>query len=279
MFRGKTLIALGTLAAAALLAAGCSGISSQFTADEPFSRSFDVSGAPRIIVETFNGSIDVQTGEAGQVDIDGTKRGSGASQTEAQADLKNVEVSMTQEGDTIRMVARRTDSAFNTGSSGASFDLIVPAGATLDLRSSNGGLASIGVTGDVTMRTSNGEIDVRGGAGRLDLQTSNGRIRIEAQDAAVDAHTSNGAIDFRGALADGEHVFDTSNGSLDITLPSDARFRIDADTSNGKVTTDFAVTVSGSLEDDQLKGTVGDNPSISIRATSSNGSISIRKGS
>ena len=258
MFRGKTLIALGTLAAAALLAAGCSGISSQFTADEPFSRSFDVSGAPRIIVETFNGSIDVQTGEAGQVDIDGTKRGSGASQTEAQADLKNVEVSMTQEGDTIRMVARRTDSAFNTGSSGASFDLIVPAGATLDLRSSNGGLASIGVTGDVTMRTSNGEIDVRGGAGRLDLQTSNGRIRIEAQDAAVDAHTSNGAIDFRGALADGEHVFDTSNG---------------------KVTTDFAVTVSGSLEDDQLKGTVGDNPSISIRATSSNGSISIRKGS
>ena len=34
----------------------------------------------------------------------------------------------------------------------------------------------------------------------------------------------------------------TSNGSLVITLPASAQFAVDADTSNGKITSDFAVT-------------------------------------
>jgi hypothetical protein len=272
----RALLAAGLLTAALALTGCFAG--GDITAEEVISESFPVGAAPRVVVETFNGRIDVNAGTDGQVAVEATKRGAGFTRAEAEDDLKNVLVTMTQEGDTLRIRAERTDAPFVTGNTGASFVVSVPTGAALELRTSNGQITTFDVTGDVFAQTSNGEIDVRGGAGRLDLGTSNGRIEIEARDARVDAGTSNGRISFRGSLAEGDHRFDTSNGSIDITLPSDARFRIDASTSNGDVSTEFPVTVSGSLDDNELRGTVGENPSVSIIATSSNGSIDIRQG-
>jgi DUF4097 and DUF4098 domain-containing protein YvlB len=270
------LFGLGLLLVAALALGGCIG--GNITAEETVSQSFDMGVSPRIVVETFNGRIDVKAGAEGRVAVDVVKRGAGFSQTEAEADLQNVEVTMIQEGDTLRIVARRTDSALVTGNSGASVDLSVPPGSSLDLRSSNGNIDSFGVTGGVTMDTSNGSLEVRGGAGRLDLNTSNGEIEIEADEALVDASTSNGRITFRGSLADGDQRFRTSNGRIAITLPAGTRFRIDASTSNGDVSTDFPVTLSGSARDNELAGRVGENPAMSITATSSNGDIDIRQG-
>ena len=62
---------------------------------------------PRVVVETFNGKIKVITGAGDTVQANVTKRGSGNTQSAAQDDLKNIEVSMTQAGDTVRIVARR----------------------------------------------------------------------------------------------------------------------------------------------------------------------------
>ena len=63
-----------------------------------------------------------------------------------------------------------------------------------------------------------------------------------------------------------------------ITLPASARFHIDADTSNGKVTSDFPVSVTGGAGDTELRGSVGQNPAVSIEAHTSNGDIEIRQG-
>src|SRR3989304_2278979 len=48
-----------------------------------------------------------------------------------------------------RAAAERPDGPFATGHSGASFILSVPAGATRELRTSNGQITAFGVTGDV----------------------------------------------------------------------------------------------------------------------------------
>src|SRR5512147_360676 len=77
-----------------------------FTAEEVVSKSFSTDGTPRVIVETFNGGIDVITGSNPSVNVKVTKRGGGNSQSEADADLKNVEVTMTQDGGTLRIAAR-----------------------------------------------------------------------------------------------------------------------------------------------------------------------------
>jgi hypothetical protein len=283
----------------AAIAVGCmvkvSGLSSD-TATEDVEKSFAVGKTPRVVVEMFNGAIDVVSGvEEDKVRAKVTKRGAGASKEEAEDDLVNVEVAMVQDGDTIRVVARRAEGKPNPGNSGASAVVEVPTGAVLDLRSSNGAVNVVGRTGPVTAKSSNGAIKVKGGrgplqlatsnaaitvegaGGKLDLNTSNGGITIAARDAEVNAHTSNGGIRFSGTLAEGEHVLHSSNGGLTLTLPEDARFRVDAATSNGRITSAFAVKEKGGQSKTHLRGTVGDDPAASLKLSTSNGGIKIEK--
>jgi len=274
----KTFIIAAVLFAVASLGCGGTVNIGRYTAEEVVSKSFDVSGAPHVVVETFNGSIEVTTGAANTVKADVTKRGAGSTQAAAQEDLKNINVSMTQEGNTIHITARRTEQTINTGNSGAQADVQVPAGAILELRTSNGRLSVTGSTGDVTARTSNGRIDIKGSTGRLKLDTSNGTIEIESESAVVTAQTSNGQINFAGALAPGDHSFRSSNGRITLALPSGASFRLDADTSNGRVTSEFALNQSSGADEKHLLGVVGENPSMSIEAHTSNSNIEINQG-
>ena len=266
-----------------------------FTAEETVTQSFTPAASPRIVVEMFNGSVDVVTGSDNTVKVDVIKRGGGVSQQAAEDDLKNVEVTMTQDGDTIRVVAKRTDQRVDIGNSGASAKLRVPEGAILDLRSSNGPITASGPVSDVSAQTSNGPIDVRGSLGQLDLNTSNGPITINGGSGSIDIETSNGPIDitadnavvngrtsngpfrFSGSLAQGRSEMRTSNGNIVVTLPANAQFVVNADTSNSKVSSDFAVTAQD-FSDNHLRGTVGNDPGTTLELHTSNGPIEIRQG-
>jgi DUF4097 and DUF4098 domain-containing protein YvlB len=267
------------------------------TAQEEVQKSFQTSKTPRVVVEMFNGGIDIVCGvEEGKVAAKVTKRGAGATQEEAEDDLTNVKVQMVQEGDTVRILARRAEDKPNPGNSGASATVEVPTGAVLDLRSSNGALKVVGLTGNVTGKSSNGAIHVKGGRGTLQLTTSNGPITIEgasgkldlntsngtititgARAAELNAQTSNGRIRFSGTLADGEHVLHSSNGGLTVTLPADLHFRVDASTSNGHISSAFDVKAKGTRTKTHLRGAVGENPAVSLTLSTSNAGIEIKK--
>jgi hypothetical protein len=295
MFRKMTLYAVLTIAVLLLSACGASISLNPFTAEDTVSQSFTPGEAPRLVVEMFNGGVDVVAGSGNTVQVDVTRRGGGMSQQAAEDDLKNVEVTMTQDGDTIRVVAKRTDQRVDIGNSGASAKLRVPAGASLDLRSSNGPLVTSGpvsdvkaqtsngpitargATGPLNLNTSNGPITVDGGRGTIDVETSNGPVTVTAEDAVVVGRTSNGPFTFSGSLASGRSEMSTSNGSIAVTLPATAQFVVDADTSNSKISSDFAVTARDT-SDNHLSGTVGNDPGVTLRLQTSNGPISIRQG-
>jgi DUF4097 and DUF4098 domain-containing protein YvlB len=68
----------------------------------------------------------------------------------------------------------------------------------------------------------------------------------------------------------------TSNGGITVTLPADTRFRVDAETSHGRITSDFkGEKVAGSKL--RLSSTVGRDPAITLQLHASNGGISIRR--
>ncbi len=171
----------------------------------------------------------------------------------------------------------------------------MPDGAILDLRTSNGKVNVVAVTGNVKVNssngvirvkgskgeldltTSNGAIQAEGGSGRLDLKTSNGPITIKSTKAVVHARTSNGPIQFNGRLSGGENSFQSSNGRIVLGLPAGAEFRLDATTSNCHIHSDFAVDADEKASKHVLRGTVGKNPKTEIKAHTSNGSIEIRE--
>jgi Putative adhesin len=273
-------------------------LSNRFTAVETVLKSFKVDGKQQIIADTFNGAVDVLTGASDKVEIKVTKRTGGPSQDDAEDDLDNIVVSFEQTGNQVAIHVRSVNPKpfLNRG---AAIEIQVPEDSTLDLRTTNGKIGAVGLVGDTVAHTSNGAIQVQGGRGNLDLETSNGSITAEggvgkisakssngainivSSNGVLDAHTSNGRINFLGKLVAGDHVLSTSNGTVIAKLPADAAFKLQARTSSGHITTDFAGEPESSgkkkkAKKSQLSGTFGGRQtSASLDIHTSNGNIEI----
>jgi RNA polymerase sigma factor (sigma-70 family) len=267
------------------------------TVNEKVSKTFKTGKSPKVVVEMYNGAIEVVADSDSGVQADVTKHGRAPTEETARHALEKVEVKMTQDGDTVRVVSKRTDEEHipNT-SSGASAVLKVPAGSALELHTRNGHVSVAGGSGKVAidtangrieakkskgalnLHTSNGEITVTGGTGRLELKTSNGAVRVNADQAVVSAETRNGAVEFHGTLAAGEHKFHTSNGGIALYLPGEGvSFRVNAATSLGSIQSDFQPDQVTRKNRSHLEAVVGSNPSVSIDLRTSNGGISIHR--
>jgi hypothetical protein len=59
-------------------------------------------------------------------------------------------------------------------------------------------------------------------------------------------------------------------------LPANAQFVVDAETSNAKISSDFAVT-SQDVSDNRLRGAVGNDPGVTLRLQTSNGPIELHQ--
>ena len=286
--RRRSLAVVLGLVVAMTAIAGCT-ITGTVVASEIVDEQLTVEPMPAIIVETFNGRINVVAGGDTTIDVRVTKRGSGTSQADAESDLRRVEVSVVQEPDRVTVTARRTDGATSLGNSGADVELSVPRDARLELRTSNGRIEAANVAGPIVARTSNGGVVIRDAtdidaettngpltitesSGRLDVRTSNGSLDLIAvEEAIVTAETSNGAITLSGTLGPGEHRLRTENAAIRISFPGSAEFSIVGRTSNGRISTDFPLTIG----DDSITGTVGDEPDVLITAVTSNGDLAV----
>jgi hypothetical protein len=273
---------IGTLAFLAVLGGGMmlrsAGVSipqvAATSVEDEIQRSFTVPEHPKVVVEMFNGSIDVVRGQTGQVHSLVTRRVSGPDREQAEKDLQKISVTMTQEGDTVTVRARTMGPA-RLHNAGAKAKLTVPDGTIVRIATSNGPLRVEGVEGPVDARTSNGLVDVKSATGRVSLSSSNGPIRCEASDAIVIAETSNGPIDFHGLLASGQSTFVTSNGPVKVKLPSQLAFHVDAKTSNGKISTDFDFDENTKSKGRALVASVGKEPKVNVKIRTSNGGVRI----
>jgi hypothetical protein len=247
-------------------------------------------------VEMFNGTIEVKDGEPGKVTAEVKVTGVAATPGEADADRDKIAVTLDANPDgSVLLRAVYQPAPGSPDGRSASAVVEVPAGAGLDLRTSNGAVSVAGVGGAVDVRTSNGAVDLAdvalgvtvrtsnggvdvAGRGALDVETSNGRLLLRVTDGSGRAHTSNGDVTFEGSLGGAAQSLETSNGAITVTLPADASFGLDARTSNGKVALEgFTIRTTGAASGDALQGTVGSGaPSLTLRT--SNGAIVVRAG-
>jgi RNA polymerase sigma factor (sigma-70 family) len=269
-------------------------------AEEVVNRSFKTGKSPTVVLELMNGRIDVVADSADAVTARVTKRSEAGTEDEAKEALKAIDLKLTQDQDQKQDVVRITAKQPNAEDHrrthvGADAEVHVPPGAVLNLQTSNGAVNLTGGTGAVTidtsngaivvkdgkgtlqLNTSNGAITVTGATGKIDLKTSNGPIDLMAEKAAVKARTSNGGVAFAGTLTDGPHLLTSTNGSIRLTLPADAQFKVAAMTSHGKVVNEFGPEPSGTAGRTMLNVTVGKDPKVEIGAQTSNGGIEIRK--
>jgi DUF4097 and DUF4098 domain-containing protein YvlB len=166
----------------------------------------------------------------------------------------------------------------------------------VDVHSANGNVTMMNVHGAANVRTSFGTVEASNVGGMLTVENSNGAVKasnargaqvrtsfggvlldtiagplqIENQNGAVDA-----SISSRGGCQ--PVIIRTSFSPLRVRIDGEASYRVSARTSFGKIRTDFPLTISGSLSNDELNGTIGSGR-CDMRLSDSNGAIEILKG-
>lgn len=138
------------------------------------------------------------------------------------------------------------------------FTVKIPAGVRFKGRTVNGDISATGLTADATVHTVNGSAEVST-TGRAEAGTVNGDVRATM-----------------GRLGDGDLAFTTVNGSVDVTIPADAKLDVHASTTNGDISTDFDLVVRGRFGPRSLRGSINGG-GRSLRVSTVNGRIELRK--
>jgi len=125
--------------------------------------------------------------------------------------------------------------------------------------------------------TTNGSVLARSLASVVEAATTNGDVEVSTSEWAS-ATTTNGGIrvSMGSAKWNGELQVRSTNGSVDVTLPASAEFKLDAATTNGGIHTDFPMTVEGNYNSKVLSGTVGGG-GRELRVATTNGIIKLMK--
>jgi hypothetical protein len=220
----------------AVVMTACSGLN---RVEEKSTESVIVTRPSRVVVETFNGNIEVITGTDDKVAVEVTKY-TGAGQGDA---LKYIQFSISQDAQTVTVKAQwPADAPTNLNLTGADLKVSVPEGSPVQ--------AVVG----------NGNITYRG-------TPSEGNYGFKV---------GNGQIIYAATLGQGKYDLGVGNGSIELQLPADAQFSIDASVGNGNIANEYPVTDTAP-DQRVLKDTIGSHPQASLTATVGNGSVQVQR--
>jgi len=152
------------------------------------------------------------------------------------------------------------------------------AGASVSAATGNGDVTIGQTTGTVTAATGNGDVRVDQAGGPVKVTTGNGRVHVATSSGPVSASTGNGPIDVTmKQLSDGGNMsFTSGSGSITITLPAEYNGEVDMVSGSGSLHSDFPIKVTGRLNPQHIRGTIGNGGPL-LRLVTGSGSIDLRK--
>jgi hypothetical protein len=137
------------------------------------------------------------------------------------------------------------------------YTISVPATARLDVDAHNANVRVTGLRNDVKVNTHNGDIDVAEHAGGASIETHNGDVRV-----AFSRFASSSRIQ-------------THNGGIDLRIPSQSRFHLNATGHRLDVNSDFPVVVNSISRSLCVADINGGGPEL--RVTTHRGSLKLKK--
>lgn len=162
------------------------------------------------------------------------------------------------------------------------YELSVPEGTRVIMRSTSGNLIARGVRAAVDANTTSGDIEVTDAVERIELQTISGEVRasklrgeveagsvsgsveledvegrsihlestsgdlvlINARSKDIATSTVSGELEYRGTIeSGGTYEFHSHSGTITLTIPANASARFSVETFSGELDSDFPVTL------------------------------------
>ena len=230
---------------------------------EEFHQTYALTSDGRVELDNINGAVHISTWDQNEVKVDAVKY----ADSKERLEQAHIEIDSGKDHLSVRTKYPDHGLTFNWGShnnpASVEYTLTVPRTARLDeIKLINGSLDVTGVTGEVHASCINGRLEAHNLSGRADLSTINGHL-----DAKFDQ--------LRGSSLELKSV----NGSVELTIPSDAKAEIEASTVSGGIDNDFGLHVNHhSFVGHDLRGELG-NGGPRIKLSNINGRIEIRHAS
>jgi len=289
---------LPTLALATALPfalAGCVVVDSQghITREE---KRFSLTGLPDVRLTTFDGAIEIRSGEGNRVVVEIEKRGA---TKEALDDLK---VDTKQDGNRIEVDVRKPAHEvvfFGVGRMSTTAKLIVTmprdgnvtarsgdgsiriehVHGRLELRTGDGSIRAIDVAGQLTLATGDGSVTLEEVAGDVDVDTGDGSVSVAGKPSAMKLHTGDGSITVRaltGTTMKDDWSMTTGDGGVAVYLPSDFGAELDAHTGDGSIRNELQLNNDdGDKSRRSLKGRLGAGGKL-LKIRTGDGSIRLK---
>ena len=254
--------------AVATLLAGCDikvddgkvslGVSRGRASDE-WVRSYTLAKGGRFEIANENGQIDVRGGQSAEVKVKAFREVTSNSDEDAQQRLKELKMKEDASADRVfiqaetsrreirrsrlreKIASRREQIGFGGGLN-VRYEVEVPAGLTVTVKTMNGGVRLDNVHGTIT------------------AATTNGNVSGEAVSGEVQGSTVNGSVSLKLDQVTGDVRLTTVNGAVRVELPTTVNADLDATTVNGGVSVDDKLQLADASRD---RGSFG--PATSIR--------------
>lgn len=114
--------------------------------------------------------------------------------------------------------------------------------------------------------------------GPIVLSTRNRNVTFDRVTGDINVTNRNGKVDLTGAPPIGNVTIEDRDGEVTVTLPDQAAFHVDADTSDADIQNDFALPVTENGSHKSMTGTVGKG-TATIKITTSQEDVSLKRAS
>ncbi|HLE27141.1 MAG TPA: DUF4097 family beta strand repeat-containing protein [Anaerolineales bacterium] len=210
---------------------------------------FTVSGPAELAVTNVVGDVTVTGGGGDEIVVKAHKTAWGATQSEANAALAGLQISMTQAGDKVIVTVQQPEEVTVVGTSrsdSVDFTIAVPAETAVTARADFGDVALSGTTGKVDLQTKSGKIGVEAVSGEIILESDFGNVTLEdAQAVEVGVASKSGAITLRRVEAEGTISLSSDFGSVTFTTGRAASLTLEAKSGEVKLAD---LTVKGAVK-------------------------------
>jgi len=225
----------------------------RFTSQE--TRTFSVTGSPRITINTFDGQVKIHGWDKSEVTYTATKH------APDEETLKQITINAQQMGQSISINAKQEND--ETGS--VNLDVYVPRQSALHVSSGDGALNLEGVSGQITLRSGDGPIEVANGGGQLEVNTGDGVIKVIRFDGQVDARTGDGEIALDGNF--NAVTARTGDGPITLTVPAGSSFTIETNAPDEITNEGFIVAEDVTLSPRLKRWRIGNGGKVFILKT------------
>lgn len=251
---------LGTVCALLIFALEAHASDHRGALTEELHQTYAITPDGHIELDNINGPVHISSWDQNAVKVDAVKY----ADTKERLDEAKIEIDSGKDYLSIRTRYPEHNNNWNWGShnnpASVEYTLTVPHTVRLDeIKLINGSLDVAGVSGEVRASCINGRLEVHNLAGRARLATINGRL---------DAHFDQ--------LSGSWVELNSVNGAVELTIPSDSKAEIEANTVSGGIHNDFGLHVTNHrFVGHDLRGELG-NGGTHIKLNNVNGRIEIR---